>query len=159
MDWRFYLRSLRLPEDLAVGCNGHPVLPIASCLTGVPGSKTNCLSHSTPSYERRQCGTSEGETCYGPVRAGQRSPLNPFSPEKAEPTSQPVIKTGQGLRISLNHSWKEEALIATVFLSLALSSHLSTKLSDSPGSCLQLPSDPSAPHPTLTTFADHLWWQ
>lgn len=137
---------------LAVGCNGHPVLPVVSCFTRVPRSKTNCPSHSTPSYGRHECGTPEGETCYGPGRAGQRSPLHPFSPEKQKPPLS--LLSG----ISLNHSQKE-VLMATTFLSLARSSHLPSKLSDSPGSPLHLPSDPPAPHPTLTTFADHLWWQ
>lgn len=43
---------------------------------------------------------------------------------------------------------------------LAHSSWLPLKFPDSPGSFLHLPNKPlPTPHPALTTFAAHLWWQ
>lgn len=167
MDWRFYLRSLQQPEDLAGTCNDHPVLPVASRFPGDPGSKTHCSSHSPlPIYGRHHCGTTEGDLLGTNWSRPQVSPAAPFPHLKIRAQLSACCRDWRGADPNLSLERQQaEGLYHTHVCLLAHSSHLPLKLPDSPGSSLHLPSKP-LPTPTPQFSSNNpyspslvLWWQ
>lgn len=109
---------------LAVGCNGHPVLPVASWFTRVPEWKTNCQSYSTTSYGMED--TSVVPQRERPVmdQLEQVRGLHCIpSHMKSRTQLSACYQDRKGPRISLKHSWKEvlmqphSSLLLTVAIS------------------------------------------
>lgn len=156
MDWRFYLRSLQQPEDLAGAQNDHPVPPVASHFPRDPGSKTHCSSHSTPIYGRHHYGTTEDLLGTSWSRS-QVSPAAPFPHLKSRAQLSACCRDWRGAEPNLSLERQQaEGLYGTHVPLLVHSSHVPLKLPDSPGSSLHLPSKPLPtpphPHPALTTL-------